>query len=414
MLNRARSPWIVFGGLIVAGILLYQIPAVQSRLAWRYERTVTYVRALVHPAGPVPTALPVPTEDPSAGTPTASPSPSPTPPATSVPAPTIPPLPAQVALTSPEWEREDMNNCGPATLSMALHMYGWQGDQFDISKVIKPDRADRNVNPDELAYWVRNYAGWLRAEYRVNGDLILLKRLLAAGYPVMIETTFRLDPKDSGWLNDDLWAAHYKLLTAYDDTARSFTLQDAYHGADQVISYEELEASWKPFNHVYFLIYLPDEEAELQSIIGDDWDPDINYQNALTASRAATTAHPDDKFAWFNYGTNLVAAKNYEEAARAYDTARSLDPLPQRMFRYQFGPFLAYFHSNRNDDLLELTGYALQITYKSEEAWLWQGWGLYRKGDAAGAINAWQRALALRNGDYPDAQYALDYARQNP
>jgi hypothetical protein len=34
----------------------------------------------------------------------------------------------------------------------------------------------------------------------------------------------------------------------------------------------------------------------------------------------------------------------YEEAALAYDKAREIG-LPLRMFRYQFGPFLAYFHS---------------------------------------------------------------------
>ena len=56
-----------------------------------------------------------------------------------------------------------MNNCGPATLSMALHVYNWNGDQFDISNVIKPERDDRNVNPEEMVFWVRNYAGWLRA-----------------------------------------------------------------------------------------------------------------------------------------------------------------------------------------------------------------------------------------------------------
>lgn len=58
--------------------------------------------------------------------------------------------------------------------------------------------------------------------------------------------------------------------------------------------------------------------------------------------------------------------------------------LPLRMFRYQFGPFLAYFHSNRNDDLLVLTDYARGITEMSEEAWLWYGYGLYRKGDYNG------------------------------
>ena len=51
----------------------------------------------------------------------------------------------------------------------------------------------------------------------------------------------------------------------------------------------------------------------------------------------------------------------------SYDQARKLG-LPQRMLRYQFGPFMAYFHTQRNDDLMTLTEYALKITPNSEEA----------------------------------------------
>lgn len=306
-----------------------------------------------------------------------------------------------------------MNNCGPATLTMALHMYAWVGDQFDISKVIKPVRADRNVNPDELVWWVRNYAGWLRAEHRVNGDLTLLRRLMAAGFPVIVETTFKLDPSDSGRPNDDLWAAHYLLLTGYDDTAQTVIGQDPYHGPDQIIPYTTLEESWRPFNHVYLLIYLPDQEGQLRDILGSDWDVDANRRNALNATQAETVSHLEDAFAWFNYGSNLVYFEQYNEAARAYDTARTLGTLPQRMLRYQFGPFFAYFNSGRIDDLLALTKYALEITDKSEEAWLWQGWGLYRKGDLTGAVRAWQRALEIRPG-YPDAQSAIDFLKSTP
>ena len=63
---------------------------------------------------------------------------------------------------------------------MMLHMFGWSGSQKDISDVIKPVTGDRNVNPEEMAYWVRNYAGWLRIEYRVGGEIDALKRLIAA------------------------------------------------------------------------------------------------------------------------------------------------------------------------------------------------------------------------------------------
>ncbi|MBI1855286.1 MAG: tetratricopeptide repeat protein, partial [Chloroflexi bacterium] len=121
---------------------------------------------------------------------------------------------------------------------------------------------------------------------------------------------------------------------------------------------------------------------------------------------------PNDAFAWFNYGTNLTALENYTEAANAYDKARSLG-LPQRMMRYQFGPFIAYFQSNRIDDLTALTKYALERTPSSEEAMLWNGWGIYRQGDAQGAITMWRKALGARPG-YVDALNALQFVGAKP
>lgn len=64
---------------------------------------------------------------------------------------------------------------------MALHIYGWEGNQKDISDLIKPVTGDRNVNPEELRYYVRTQAGWLNLEYRVGGSIDQLKRLIAAG-----------------------------------------------------------------------------------------------------------------------------------------------------------------------------------------------------------------------------------------
>jgi tetratricopeptide (TPR) repeat protein len=221
---------------------------------------------------------------------------------------------------------------------MMLHLFGWNGSQTDISDVIKPVNGDRNVNPEEMAYWVHNYAGWLRMEYRVGGDLETLKRLIASGYPVIIEGTTSLNPDDTGWPDDDLWAAHYLLLTAYDDSSGTFTAQDPYRGPDKQVSYEQLEAEWKPFNYLYMVVYLPGQEEAIQRLLGSNWDPDLNRQNALSIAETAVATDPSDAFAWFNVGSNLVYFARYEEANAAYDKAREIG-LPQRMFRYQFGPF---------------------------------------------------------------------------
>ncbi len=408
---------LVIMGLALVIILMYQVPSIKSRLSWRVDVTMTYLRGVIFPVKPfptpeesiasatqaatnTPTIVPtlVPSQPTATTVPTATPQPSPT------------PIPAAVQLAAPLWELQGPNNCGPATLALYLRYYGWEGNQDDISALVKPIPEDRNVNPEELVYYVRTHAGWLNAEFRVGGDLELLKKLLAAGFPVMIEESFFSD--QPYWPNDDLWAAHYLLLTGYDDSTQSFTGQDSFHGPNQVISYSTLDDYWQIFNRVYLLTYLPAQEGTLRAILGDNWDPDLNRQHALEVSQAETQSEPQNAYAWFNLGSNLVYFERYGEAASAYDTARNLG-LPQRMLRYQFGPFFAYFHAALTTELMAVTDYALQRTPNSEEALLWHGWGLYRMGKQLEALADWQKALLYRPG-YQDAQYAIDFVTSNP
>ncbi|MCA1899897.1 MAG: C39 family peptidase [Chloroflexi bacterium] len=402
MSSKIKTALAALAGLLLLAALVSQIPFVKSAVMWRVEKFAIYAKNAINPPGPVPTALPV-TPKPASPTattaPTSTPAVDPTP--SLAPTPTLPPPPSQASIKSPPFEKQTPNNCGPATLSMALRLYGWEGNQANISSVIKPVLQDRNVNPEELRYYVRTQAGWLNMEYRVNGTIDLLKRLIAANYPVIVESVTSLDPNDALGPTDDLWAAHYLLLTAYDDNAQTFTIQDSYHGADLTISYSQLEEEWKPFNNLYMVIYFPQFEEEVKSLLGEDWDPTSNRQRALDSALKNAAANPDDAFAWFNLGSDLVYFDRYEEAALAYDKAREIG-LPLRMFRYQFGPFLAYFHANRNDDLLALTEYARGVTEMSEEAWLWHGFGLYRKGDYNGARKAWEKADKINPNFFED------------
>jgi tetratricopeptide (TPR) repeat protein len=403
--------------LLVAGVVLYQIPGINSRLSWRLDIARTYLRNVINPVGQMPTPLPqpvaavtsfptqTPTEQPTAEFTTTS-MPSPTPTQTAIPTA----LPQSINLGSPSWEEQTPNNCGPATLSMYLRMHNWDGNQKDISDLLKPLTADRNVNVEELVYYVRTQAGWLNAEYRVGGDIELLKKFLAAGLPVVIEEGELLD--GYYWPNDDQWAGHYLLLTGYDDSTQTFIAQDSFRAPDRDIPYESVMENWQAFNYVYLLVFHPDQTELVKSILGEDWDADINRQNALELAQTQTISDPNNPFTWFNLGSNQVYFENYSEAGQAYDTARQIG-LPQRMMRYQFGPYFAYFFSGRNDDLLVLTDYALQRTPNSEESLLWRGWGKYRAGQTSAAIADFQAALE-ENPLYQDAQYALEYVSTNP
>jgi tetratricopeptide (TPR) repeat protein len=403
--------------LLLAGILLYQVPAINLRLNWRLDIAKTYIRNVINPVGQMPTPLPMPaaavtqypTPIPSrqpTKTPVTTPTPGPT--ATQTLIPTA--LPEFVDLGAPAWEKQTPNNCGPATLSLYLKTHNWEGNQTDISDLLKPETGDRNVNVEELTYYVRTRAGWLNAEFRVGGDIETLKKFVAAGLPVMIEEGDHLEGEY--WPNDDRWAGHYLLLTGYDDAAQTFIAQDTFRSPDLNVPYESVLENWQAFNYVYLLVFRPDQAGLVESILGEHWDPDINRQYALDLAETQTAADPENAFAWFNLGSNLVYFERYQEAAQAYDMARQLG-LPQRMLRYQFGPFFAYFFSGRNDDLLTLTEYALQRTPNSEETLLWRGWGQYRAGKTQAAIEDFQAALA-ENPFYQDAEYALEYVYANP
>lgn len=400
------------GAMLTLLLALYQAPPVKERLEWRLDMAEGIVRGWVYPGDTLPTPRSM-AQRPDPPTPRPSATPTVTsesePPATATPAPTPTPLPAQVKLPAPEWEKQDWNNCGPATLALGLRFYGWQGDQFDISDLLKPDRGDKNVNVEELVYYVRNRAGWLNADFRVGGDLEVIKRFVAAGYPLIVEKGFILDENDGG----GGWAGHYVLVTGYEESAREFVVQDTNPGTggpDRRIAYEELDEGWQQFNRVYIYIYPPEDQEEIEILLGPDADRDLNRERALEQARAEIEADPENPYPWFNLGTNLVYFERYGEAADAYDTALSIG-LPWRFTRYQFGPYIAYFHQGRAEDVIDLANATLYRTSKAEESLLWRGWARYRQGDIAGAEQDFLGALGV-NPNYLDAQYALEFIRE--
>ena len=417
-IGRRITLLLVLGGIVLvflALIVVYQVPAVQQRFEWRLEIASVYLRTLLRPIGDLPT--PLVADQPETAPPQASATlpavtataavqpteadtpPSPTPEATRVV------LPSQVNLQAPPFEGQDWNNCGPVSLSMQLNYFGWNGDQYGIAEKIKPLRADRNVNIEELSGYVYQNIWWLKAVFRVGGNIELLRSLIHAGLPVLVEETMFME--EEFWFNDDRWAGHYLLLTGYDDIRQVFTTQDSFVGPNRQVGYLELDRNWQAFNRVYLVIYPPEQEEAVINLLGTHWDADQNRLSALATAEAETRKEPQNAFAWFNLGSNLVYFERYAEAASAYDYARKLE-LPQRMLRYQFGPFLAYFHSNRAEELLTLAEYALTVTPNSEEALLWKGWALYRLNRRAEALSSFQAALEYHPG-YSDAEYAISF-----
>jgi hypothetical protein len=394
--------------ILAVMIYFYSQPLVERE--WRLDTIKVFFRALVHPIREIPT----PAGEHSSITtiegitPTQAGQTDSAPPditSTELPASTPIPLPVTAQLPAPPFEGEGVNNCGAATLSMLLTYYNWSGDQYMISTVIKPVFEDRNVNMEELAFYVREYKPELQVVYRSGGDDSLLRGFIAAGFPVIVETGLAIS--EAFWVNDDMWAGHYLLVTGYDDENGVFTIQDSYLGPNRTVAYADLNKNWQAFNYIYMVVYPTENESQILGVMGNAWNVDSSIQNALRISLEETAATPGNAFAWFNLGSNLVQAGRYDEAVTAFDKARTIG-FPQRMLRYQFTPFEAYFHAYQMDDVLALTEYALTVTPDSEEALLWRGWAYYRLGNRNGALDLMRQALEARPG-FQEAEEALQY-----
>ena len=299
------------------------------------------------------------------------------------------------------------NNCGPATLAMNFSYFGSTLNQAEISAVLRSNKEDKNVSPEELAAFARSQGlHALHALVRVNGDADRLQLLLSNGLPVLIETWLEPEPENG--------MGHYRLLTGYDDARQEWIAFDSYVSTgvdpDQPyrgirLPYDEVVQLWTVFNRTYVLIYTDDLAPAVLSILGEDANEAATWQRALLSAQEEVEQRPDDPFAWFNLGTDLVALGQFEQAAAAYDRARVIG-LPWRMLWYQFSPLRAYYETGRYEELIALADATIAVTTDIEELYYWKGLGAQATGDSAGARRAFQRALTLKP-NYADAAAAL-------
>lgn len=363
--------------------------------------------AIVTAAPPAtPTLLPL-AESGDVATPTAAPSATPTAPPTATPWP----VPPAVRLSGFTHVFQEWNNCGPATMVMALTYFGRVHSQRDMAAILRPNAEDRNVTPQEMADFVNTQDG-LRAMARLNGDLDLLKRLLANDIPVIIEIGFD-PPGEYQWLG---WYGHYLLPVAYDDAAGQVWVYDSWLGTSEVpqtnadpngrvLSYSDLDSYWAQFNRSYIALYRPEQEALLAELIGEAISEEAMWQASLDRAQAEATANAGNAFYWFNLGTSYNALGDYEKAALAFDQARVIG-LPWRMLWYQFGPYEAYYQTGRYDDVVLLAETTLQDRPYFEESYYYLGLAQAALGDHQAARQNLELAAAF-NPNFAPAQDAL-------
>ncbi|OGN73316.1 MAG: hypothetical protein A2X25_12105 [Chloroflexi bacterium GWB2_49_20] len=313
------------------------------------------------------------------------------------------PIPDKVQLSGYLHEYQGWNNCGPATLAMALSFWGWEGSQYDIASEVKPYTGDKNVMPFEMADYIETHTDF-SVIVRMGGELDLLKRLIAAGYPVIIEKGFE-DSKFNGWMG------HYELITGFDNDTHRFTAQDSYMGPNIQIPFETLESYWRAFNFTYLVVYPVEQELDVISVLA--YQAEKIFADQFAAQKASEEiSYLTDRdlfFAWFNRGSSLVILQDYTNAASAYDQAFALYPSiqeearPWRMMWYQTGPYWAYYYTGRYQDVIDLATTTLDNMSEPvlEESYFWRALAKEALGDINGASDDLRQSLVYHPGFEP-------------
>lgn len=422
MLNRKIAK-IILGLIILFAtliIILFSVPSLRERVVWRIDQIKVKVDYALNPpeeavfipgnsetqSSPIVQIDPTPTIQASPTGPIATTQISKP---TSTPEPT--PLPSEIKLDGIRYQDQHglWNYCAPATLAMQLSYWGWEGDRTDTGVILKPFEKDKNVMLYEMANFVNENTAY-RAITRSGGTIPVIKKLVANGFPVLVEKgVFIRDV--NGKVS---WMGHYTVINGYDDETQMFLTQDSYFQPDYWVSYEDLQNQWRSFNYVFQVIYNSDQESKLMTTLGDyadDHNADqIAYQNSN--QEIYEDQGSDLFFAWFNRGTSLVQLQDYAGAAGAYDQAFQIyaqieeKERPWRMMWYQTGPYFAYYYSGRYQDVINLATITIETASEPylEESFYWRAQAYVALGDTQSAVNDLYTSLEYHPNFVPSVE----------
>jgi len=409
--------------VLVLAVGIYYLPPIHSRLAWRIDDLRSRIKYAINPPEQ---ALFLPTQQAPVDTivtatlriletPTLTTTPLPPDVPTLTPTVTPTPLPSYVILSGVKYEDQHnrWNYCGPANFSMALTFWGWKGNRDVLGPAVKPNDKDKNVMPYEFRDYINDNVPGMSALIRMGGDLDVLKRLIAAGFPVIAE---------KGYYTNDFsgkysWLGHYLFTTGFDDAQGIFVTQDTYlePGKNRPVKYAEFLESWRSFNYLFVVVYPTDREAEVLAALGPYTDVTWAVKHALHVAQQETQSLTGNQqfFAWFNIGTSHVQLYEYFDAVVAYDQAFRLyanlsqDLRPYRIMWYQTWPYWAYYYTGRYQDVISLADTTLKDTISEpvlEESLYWRGMAKYMSGDTPGAIQDYRDSLDIHPNFAPSIQ----------
>lgn len=307
-------------------------------------------------------------------------------------------LPESVLLEGMTLFLQDYNRCSAAAYSIQLSYFTTSDYQANVLR-LNPHTEDVSVRLDEMVTAAEEVG--LKGVVRYGGTIEMLKTLLAAGFPVLIENEYYEGP--NGF---DDWSSHNRVAIGYDEATQEIIFYDSLlsNNTTPLVrrKYADVLQRWRAFNNDYLVLYKPEDEAKVQAALGPMWDATANAEWVLEKAEAEIAGENRDSFAVYNKGWALTKLGRYEEAVEAFDLAQRIG-LPWRFFWYEFTIFDAYLATGRYDEVEKLVRATLVGTPGVEELYYYIALAYEGRGNQERALANLEAAL-YRNRFFRAAQ----------
>jgi tetratricopeptide (TPR) repeat protein len=302
------------------------------------------------------------------------------------PSPFAMPFPRKKILENNYHVFQSFNNCGPASLSMALSYFGIQKSQEELGQSLRPyqnpqgDNDDKSVTFEEMAKEAEKLG--FTTYHRPNGNITLLIQFIAADIPVLTRT----------WLDIDEDIGHYRVVKGYDEEKKQLLQDDSFENKNLWFSYDDFTIMWEKFDYEYLVLVPKDKEEIARKILGKNVDKQYAWKQAVKTNELALKKNPHDIYTLFNLSIAYYHTKQYKKAAEAFEKVET--SLPFRTLWYQIEPLLAYYELGNDEKVLSLTESILTNHNRAySEAYILRGNVYKRQGNKEAAKQEYEKAV---------------------
>jgi tetratricopeptide (TPR) repeat protein len=308
-------------------------------------------------------------------------------------------IPRNKTLKNDYYVFQTYNNCGPATLSLALSYFNIHKTQEELAQDLRPyqnefgDNDDKSVTFDELAHKAQEYN--MLTYHRPQGNIALIKQFIANDIPVLTRT----------WLNADEDIGHYRLIKGYNDGTETIIQDDTYQGKNLEYSYKDFNQLWEKFDYEYLVLVPKGKEALARSIIGKNLDEKYAWEETKKSNQKALHNDPNNIYKRFNLSIAYYHLHDYKKSIEEFEKIEA--QLPWRTLWYQSEPIYAYFKVGNYEKVLSLTETILNNQNRAfSELYMLRGKIYQKRGEINLAKQEYENAF-FYNHNLKQAQEAL-------